>query len=214
MWPKQLQPKPVTWVQIKLVLSPLFVALAFALPPLPLAALALLLTLLVLRSPDGCKQMLRLTKFMSVQFALVLLFYCIRFGFDSWPQALLISSRLYLAVLPGLWFFLSCPQHYVVQAIKPFLSNRNAVVIAATLALLPRLTSEARQLYQLQQLRGAKIAPQDLWRIGAWHDLVTTVLTPLLIQLVRLTQQQELALRARGYHDHTNPTHYPIDETQ
>lgn len=196
-------------VRFKLLLTPLLVAACFMLPVAGLLALGCVLSLLVIRQPEGGKNWLRLFRLMSLQFGLLCLFYLLRFGWQSWPEALLVSARLFLAFLPGLWFFLSTQAHQLVLALRPLMSARSALVLSATLALIPRLTRESQQLYQLQILRGARISLSHFWRLSGWQDLLSTVLQPLLIQLIRLTWQQALAMKSRGYQGNRRPTCYP-----
>ncbi len=202
------------WVTLKLLLTPLLVAACFMLPVVGLVVLAGVLSLLVVCQPKGAEHWLRLFKLMSLQFVLLYLFYLLRFGWQSWPDALLVSARLFLAFLPGLWFFLSTEAHQLVVALRPVMPARSALVLSATLALIPRLSREAQQLYQLQILRGALIRPKHFWQPGGWRDLMNTVLQPLLIQLIRLTRQQALALKSRGYRGNPQPTCYPAFSQQ
>ncbi|WP_051201854.1 energy-coupling factor transporter transmembrane component T [Ferrimonas senticii] len=206
------QPRAVGYTQLKLLLSPLFLAAILAMPAWALLPAALLMLPLLWRAPTGLLQLWRLTKLMAVQFVIVWLFYLLRFGLDSWPAALELSARLYLSLWPGLWFFLTTPQHRIMAALSPWLKPRTVLVVATTLALMPRLVREAHQLYQLQCLRGARIKPKQLWRPSAWLDLINTVLCPLLIQLIQLTKQQEMALRARGYRDGIAPTLFTTED--
>jgi energy-coupling factor transport system permease protein len=124
---------------------------------------------------------------------------------------LTICGRLALAFLPGIWFFLTTPSHLVVAALRPWVSQRMALLISLSLAQLPRVLRSLRRIYAVQRLRGARIRPQDFWRPSAWRDLVLTVLVPVLVQLIRESRQIEVALRARGYEDGIRPTTWPVE---
>ncbi|SDI36484.1 energy-coupling factor transport system permease protein [Ferrimonas sediminum] len=197
--------------RFKLALVPALATAALLLPPWALAPLALLNLGLLLGQPQGVKALSQLSRLVVVQLLLILSLYLIRFGPDSWPDALLLCLRMTLMLVPGLWFFLSTPGHHTLAAIRGWMSDRNALILGASLSQIPLIADEAKELYLLQRLRGAPISSGDLWRPAAWKALATQVLLPLLIRLIRLSQLQATALQARGYCD-DNPrpmTHYP-----
>ncbi|GAA4899345.1 energy-coupling factor transporter transmembrane component T [Ferrimonas pelagia] len=208
MW----QCDPVRLTQAKLILVPLLVVAALMVPVLGLPLMALLLVGLVLKCPGGARQLRRVVLFMSVNWALIIGVYLLKFGVDGVLPAMEVASRVLLAILPGLWFYLSTQSHHVVLALDPWMSVRNAAVLSAALSLLPHLVNETRVLYQLARLRGARIAPKDFTRLHGYRELSETVLLPLIVQLMRYSQQQEIALRCRGYQEQQPVTRFPYKD--
>jgi energy-coupling factor transport system permease protein len=49
-----------------------------------------------------------------------------------------------------------------------------------------------------QRLRGALLAPRDLWRPRAWHDWVGCVGLPLVVRAIRMAEEAALAAEVRG----------------
>jgi len=202
---------PVLRAQLRLSATPLLVLAAFTLPVAGLPVIAAFLIVAILRQPDGRTHLRRLVPVLMIQLVIVGAVYGLRDGVESWPTVLTICGRLALAVLPGIWFFTTTPSNATVAALRSWVSPRMALLISLSLAQLPRVLQSARRIYNVQRLRGARIRPGDFWRPTAWRDLALTVLVPLLVQLVRDSQQLEVALLARGYDDEIRPTVWPLD---
>ena len=201
----------VVVARLRLLATPLLVLAAFTLPAVALPLMALVLIGAILRHPEGPRQLRRLLPVVAIQLLIIGTVYGWRYGLSAWPTVLTICGRLALAVLPGIWFFITTPSHAVVAALRSWLSPRSALLISLSLAQLPRVLQSVRRIYGVQRLRGAHIRPGDFWRPSAWRDLALTVLVPLLVQLVQDCQKLEVALRARGYDDMIRPTIWPLD---
>ncbi|MBY6094551.1 energy-coupling factor transporter transmembrane component T [Ferrimonas balearica] len=197
MW----RPDPVRLTEAKLLAVPLLTLLGLSGPNWLLAPLLLAWLAVLLPLPKGPRQLRRTLLFMLPNWLLISAVYAFKFGVDGLPMAGLISVRILLGILPGLWFYLSTPGQTLIRALDPWLSRRNATVLQAALALLPTMVNEARLLFQLAKLRGAHLSARDFLRPRGYAELGQTVLLPLLVQMMRFSEQQALALRSRGYQE-------------
>ncbi|BDY06838.1 hypothetical protein F0521_38790 [Ferrimonas sp. YFM] len=202
---------PLVRTRFKLVVTPLATSLVLLGPPWLLPPMALLLLWATARCPKGTAALWQLRYIAPVQGTVIALLYLLKFGPGGLTAAALVWSRMMLMLLPGLWFFLSTQSHQVVRALRGILSSHQALILSTTLSLLPRLTREATELYQLQLWRGHPLAPSQFWRPKAWQALTKLVLLPLLIRVIRLSQQQATALQARGYRPDATLTHFPME---
>ncbi|WP_169308332.1 energy-coupling factor transporter transmembrane component T [Ferrimonas aestuarii] len=205
--------KPNTITRIKLLLVPLLSVAALVIPLEALLILAAMNLWAIHRQPNAQRIHYQLFRVMLIQTLMIGLVYLLRFGFERLPDALELSLRMLVMILPGLWYFLSTPSHRTLNALRGVVSDRQALVLSTSLSLMPKLINETKQLYQLQRIRGAAIAPKDMWRFKAWKTLTQQVCLPALIRLIQLTQQQALALKARGFTDNPNQpiSHYPSE---
>ncbi|MBY5921329.1 energy-coupling factor transporter transmembrane component T [Ferrimonas balearica] len=197
MW----RPDPVRLTQAKLLAVPLLTLLGLSGPTDLLAPLGLAWLLLLWHTPKGPRQLRRTLLFMLPNWLLISAVYAIKFGSAGLTEAALVSVRILLGILPGLWFYLSTPGQTLIRALDPWLSRRNATVLQAALALLPTMVNETRLLFRLARLRGAHLSARDFLRPRGYAELGQTVLLPLLVQMMRFTEQQALALRSRGYQE-------------
>ncbi len=195
------RPDPVRITQAKLVAVPLLTLLALSGPSAALAPLGGLWLTLLWRAPDGLRQLRRTLLFMLPNWLLISAVYAVKFGTAGLAEAGWVSVRILLGILPGLWFYLSTPGQTLIRALDPWLSRRNATVLQAALALLPTMVNEAQLLFRLARLRGAHLGPRDFLRPRGYAELGQTVLLPLLVQMMRFTEQQAQALRSRGYQE-------------
>ncbi|WP_051215774.1 CbiQ family ECF transporter T component [Ferrimonas futtsuensis] len=202
---------PVAQTRFKLVVTPLATSLVLLGPPGLLLPMTLLLLWAIVRCPGGSGALWQLRYLALIQGTVIGLLYLLRFGPSGLTAAGLIWGRMMLMLLPGLWFFLSTQSHQVVRGLRGILGSHQALILSTTLSLLPRLTREARELYQLQRLRGHPLAPNQFWHPKAWQALIKLVLLPLLIRMIRLSQQQATALQARGYRPDAPLTHFPME---
>ncbi|MBY6186908.1 energy-coupling factor transporter transmembrane protein EcfT [Marinobacter hydrocarbonoclasticus] len=197
MW----RPDPVRLTQAKLLAVPALTLLGLSGPGVILGPMAVLWFLLLWRAPKGLRQLRRTLLFMLPNWLLISAVYGLKFGAAGLPEAALISVRILLGILPGLWFYLSTPGQTLIRALDPWLSRRNATVLQAALALLPTMVNEAQLLFRLAKMRGAHLTGRDFLRPRGYAELGQTVLLPLLVQLMRFSEQQALALRSRGYQE-------------
>ncbi len=145
----------------------------------------------------------------STQLAFTMLLYLLFHGGEKMVDGAIAVGRLVLAVIPGWWLSISCAPHRIGEVLSWFLPHKWAFVLAACFNLLPHLTKEVREIYQMQVMRGAQIRPKDLLKPKSWSELAYCVLYPLLIQLLKLSKQMALAAQLRHFGQHEKPTHWP-----
>lgn len=180
-----------------------FLAPAAALVPLALVALVLV-----------CHGMYRGGKIggvltlAAVQLTMTLSLYLLLHGMAQLSQGVVVVARIILATLPGWWLCVTVAPERIGEVLSGFLPSKWAFVVAASLSLLPYMTSEIKEIYQIQRLRGAKIAPRDLRHPKNWSELVYCVLFPVLIQLLKLSRQMAIAAQCRHFGRYQHPTHW------
>ncbi|MBY5990706.1 energy-coupling factor transporter transmembrane component T [Ferrimonas balearica] len=192
---------PVRLTQAKLLAVPLLTLLGLSGPLWALGPLALTWLGLLWCAPNGLRQLRKTLLFMLPNWLLISAVYGIKLGWAGLPDAAQVSLRILLGILPGLWFYLSTPGQTLIRALDPWLARRHATVLQAALALLPTLVNEAQLLFRLARLRGAHLRGRDFLRPRGYAELGQTVLLPLLVQLMRFSEQQALALQSRGYRE-------------
>lgn len=143
-----------------------------------------------------------------VQTAFTLTLYLIFHTAADFPSALEALLRLFLAVVPAWWFAVAANPDQTASLLQRLLPYRWAFVVAASFNMLPFMMTELREIYDLQRLRGARISPQQLSNPKHWPEFVRCVLAPLLIQVIKLSQQLALAARSRHFGRHSNPTRW------
>ncbi len=179
---------------------------------LPNAQLPILLGVCFILLIQGCflgGKIKGLILLFSTQFVFTMLLYLLFHGGDRMNEGAIAIGRLVLAVIPGWWLSISCVPHRIGEVLSWFLPHKWAFVLAACFNLLPHLTREVREIYQMQVMRGARITPKNLLKPNNWGELAYCVLYPLLIQLLKLSKQMALAAQLRRFGQHEKPTHWP-----
>jgi energy-coupling factor transport system permease protein len=134
------------------------------------------------------------------QTVVISVLYAIRFEFpESIVPALTISLQLFLALYPGLIFVRSTPQSQIVKALSYIMSNRSAFVLSTSIKFVPLIFGEAREIYELQVLRGARILPRNLIKPSNWPDLVNCVVVPAIIRCFVMAGEIAVAAQARRF---------------
>ena len=82
-----------------------------------------------------------------------------------------------------------------------WLPRRLSFVIFTTLRFLPLLLRDAREIYALQILRGARVRPRDLLNPVNWSELAHSVAIPLLVRTVKISGEVAASARVRGIAD-------------
>lgn len=135
--------------------------------------------------------------------------YAVLWGSSRLDEALLVSFRLVLAFVPPWFLAVRFAPERLGGLFATALPPRWAFVLTASLNALPFLLQEAREIYRIQRLRGARIAPKELLSPGNWGELINTVIAPLLLELFKLSQRQALAAKSRRFGEHPRPTQWP-----
>ncbi|QYK05407.1 energy-coupling factor transporter transmembrane protein EcfT [Shewanella zhangzhouensis] len=143
------------------------------------------------------------------QWLLTSAIYGLFWGSERLGEAALVALRLLLAFLPPWYLAIRFAPERLGAFFANWLSPRWAFVLSASINALPFVLSEARDIYRLQRLRGARIGAKDLVNPLNWQELVHTVISPLLIELLKLSRRQALAAKSRGFGQSANPSHWP-----
>ncbi|QSX35369.1 cobalt ABC transporter permease [Shewanella avicenniae] len=193
-----------------MLLALLLSSAAFFLPDAQLPWLVLVNALLVLHGVINKGRISGLIRYIAMQLVFTVVLYLAIHGGNQVGQGLLAVARIFLAVVPGWWLTHSVSGEAIGELLSKFMPSKWAFVAVASLNLLPFMMNEAREIYQLQLLRGARIAPKQLLNPRNWSELCYCVLFPLLVQLLKLAQQTAIAARARHFGHKLRRTHWRL----
>ncbi|MEI6859266.1 MAG: energy-coupling factor transporter transmembrane component T [Shewanella sp.] len=143
-----------------------------------------------------------------VQLVVTMSLYYLLHGQSKMAQGLIAVLRILLVFIPGWWLSVTTVPEKIAQVLTWVLPVKWAFVIGASISLLPFMTKEIREIYQVQCLRGANITPKALRDPRHWQELMTCVVFPLLIQLLKLSQQMAISAQIRYYGRTKKPTHW------
>lgn len=173
------------------------------LPLLCVANLMLILHGLCLRGSLGV-----IGRVFIVQLTVTMSLYLVFYGKSLLLEGLIAVLRILLAFLPGWWLSIFTVPEKVGRVLTWVLPVKWAFVIGASIGLLPYMSRELREIYQVQCTRGARITPQALRDPRNWQELMTCVVFPLLVQLLKLSQQMALAAQLRFYGKTNKPSYW------
>ncbi|MDR3764756.1 MAG: energy-coupling factor transporter transmembrane component T [Acidobacteriota bacterium] len=151
----------------------------------------------------GWRQMLQDARVVLYQAPLVVAVLLLRQGMAALPAALLVSIRLGLLCLPGLWLQRTTRVSDILAVFGRFLPSRLAFVITMSLHFVPLITREAREIYWLQQLRGARVAPRQLINPLCWAEWCRCLAIPIFMRALHLADEVSVAARQRGIGEDT-----------
>lgn len=133
-----------------------------------------------------------------LQAPLVLAIFFWRDGVAGLSAAAMVSARLALVSLPGLWLQRTTRITDLSRTLSRALPQHLAFVLAMSLRFLPLIAREAREIYGRQQLRGARIQPRDLLNPMHWREASHCMAIPLLMRTLHLADQVAVAAKQRG----------------
>lgn len=151
-----------------------------------------------------------LLRLIMVQLCVTLMLYYFIHGEQRLADGALVVLRLCMAMLPGWWLSNTQPPERLGEVLSWGLPAKWAFVIAASIGLLPYMTREIGEIYQIQCLRGARITARDLRKPSNWPELINCVLLPLLIQLLKLSKQMARAAELRHFGTEKRPSHWHL----
>ncbi len=195
-----------TSILLALVLS----SCAFLLPDQFLITLCVFNAILIMHGLSRKGSIAALIQIFTVQLGITMTLYYLLHGQGQMIQGLIAVLRVMLAFIPGWWLSVTSAPEKIGRVLTWVLPAKWAFVIGASLGLLPFMIKEAREIYQVQCLRGARITSRALRNPRNWHELVTCVLLPLLIQLLKLSKQMATAAQLRYYGTQDKPTHWKL----
>lgn len=161
-------------------------------------ALALACALLYVLARLGPSALRQDCSIVALQAPLVLAVFLFREGTAGLTPALMVSTRLSLASLPGLWVQRTTRACDLARVVGRVLPSRLAFLVTMTLRFLPLIARDAREIYGLQVLRGAPVRPRDLLNPLNWSEACHSLAIPLVIRTLHLADQVSVAARQRG----------------
>ncbi|QDF77309.1 cobalt ABC transporter permease [Shewanella marisflavi] len=201
----------VTWCALAIFLVLALSGGAFLVPQGWLLYLGLTNALLLLQGRYFGGRLKGLAVIFISQLVITSLLYLLLHGAARLPEGVIAVTRILLAMIPGWWLSIVCAPQRIGEVLSYCLPSKWAFVLGACFGLLPYLGQEAREIYQMQVMRGAKIQPKALWRPQNWQELIYCVLYPLLIQLLKLSKQMATAAKLRQFGRARKPTHWPYE---
>ena len=196
------------WTGVALIMTLILSSSAFFIGDNYLIALIICDTLLVLHGVYRRGAIWVLGKVFLSQLVITMSLYYLIHGQDQLAQGAMAVLRVLLAFIPGWWLSVTCRPEKIAEVLTWVLPIKWAFVISASLSLLPAMTREIREIYQIQCLRGARITPKALKDPRNWSELIHCVIFPLLIQLLKLSKQTAVAAQLRHFGKHKNSTHW------
>jgi len=167
-------------------------------PPLWTIALALACALLYALARLGPGALRQDAFLVALQGPLVLLVFVFRDGIGGLTPAILVSTRLSLASLPGLWVQRTTRAADLGNVLSRVFPARLAFLVTMMLRFLPMIARDAREIHALQVLRGAPVRPRDLLNPLNWREACHSLAIPLVIRTLNLADQVSVAARQRG----------------
>jgi energy-coupling factor transport system permease protein len=137
-------------------------------------------------------------RWLVLQGAVVVGLYVVRDGPGGAGAGLRTAMQLGLFFLPGALLLRTTPSAQMLDAIRGRLPRRLAFGLATSLRLLPAFARELHEIWMAQRLRGARLAPREVWRPRAWRDWVSCVGLPLTVRAIRIAEEAALAAEVRG----------------
>ncbi|PKG55175.1 energy-coupling factor transporter transmembrane component T [Shewanella sp. GutDb-MelDb] len=150
-----------------------------------------------------------LLRLAAVQFVTTMGLYYLFHGESQLLEGAVVVLRVLLAMLPGWWLSSTQRPERLGEVLSWGLPHQWAFVIAASLSLLPFMSRELKEIYQIQCMRGARITPKALRNPQNWPEFIYCVLFPLLIQLLKLSKQMAISAQLRHFGDDVKATHWP-----
>lgn len=152
-----------------------------------------------------------LLKLFLIQSLMTVGLYSLFYGGERLFEAMVVVTRIILVMLPSWWLACTQSSHQISQVLNLLLPTKWAFVITTSIKVLPFIGQEARDIYHIQCLRGARITPKALMNPINWYELVQCVLFPLLIQLLSLSKHIAHSANQRHFDKSSTHTHWPFN---
>jgi energy-coupling factor transport system permease protein len=141
------------------------------------------------------------TRWLVVQAGVIALLSWLSRGVEGIGPGLRAGLQIALCFLPGLLVLRTTPSGRLLDGLERRLPRRLAFALAASLRFVPYFARELHEIIGAQRLRGARLAPRDLWSPGSWKDWVECVAVPLAVRAIHTAQESALAAEMRGIGD-------------
>lgn len=153
-------------------------------------------------------------RYIVLQLLFTMALYLAIHGGNKVSEGILAVARILLAIVPGWWLTNTVSTEAIGAILSKVMPTKWAFVVVASINLLPYMANEVREIYQLQRLRGARIAPKQLLNPRNWGEFSYCVIFPLLVQLLKLARQTAVAAQARHFGYHAKRTLWPSQRSE
>jgi len=137
-------------------------------------------------------------RWLAIQGLVIMALMVARDGADGVALGARTAAQIALFFLPGALLLRTTPTMQWVDAVRRFLPPRISFALGASLRFAPFFARELHEIVGAQRLRGARLAPQELWRPRAWRDWVECVGVPLAVRAIHTANEAALAAEMRG----------------
>jgi len=137
-------------------------------------------------------------RWLLLQGAVVVALSALRGGADGALSGLRAAGQIGLFFLPGALLLRTTPTGRILDGVRRVLPPRLAFALATSLRFVPHFSREAHEMWGIQKLRGARLAPRELWRPRAWRDAVACLGVPLAVRTIHTANQVAQAAELRG----------------
>jgi energy-coupling factor transport system permease protein len=117
---------------------------------------------------------------------------------DGLGSGSLTALRIALFFLPGALLLRTTPSLQLVESMRRVLPARFSFAVGASMRFVPYFARELHDIVGAQRLRGARLAPRELWHPGAWRDWVECVGVPMAVRAIHTANEAALAAQVRG----------------
>jgi energy-coupling factor transport system permease protein len=138
------------------------------------------------------------TRWLVVQGLVIALLYLLREGSEGLWRGAQVAVRIALFFLPAALALRTTPARGWSDAAGRLLPERLSFALAASVRFGPYFARELAEIVGAQRLRGARLAPRDLWRPVAWRDWTLCVGVPLAVRVIHAANEAALAAEIRG----------------
>jgi energy-coupling factor transporter transmembrane protein EcfT len=122
----------------------------------------------------------------------------LRAGSGGAAAGLHAAGQIALFFLPGALLLRTTPTGRLLDAVERVLPPRLAFALATSLRFVPFFARELHEILGVQRLRGARLAPRELWRPRAWRDAVECAGIPLAVRVIHTANEVARSAEVRG----------------
>jgi energy-coupling factor transport system permease protein len=137
-------------------------------------------------------------RWLTFQGVIVIALSAAHYGADGLGSGALTALKIALFFLPGALLLRTTPSLQLVDSARRVLPARFSFAVGASMRFVPYFARELHDIVGAQRLRGARLAPRELWRPGAWRDWVECVGVPMAIRAIHTANEAALAAEVRG----------------
>lgn len=136
-----------------------------------------------------------------IQMVIITILYLIKYGSEGlWP-GFRTGMQILLLFLPAAVFLRTTQGSQMMRSLKRMMPERLSFILFTSLRFIPFFAREFREIAMAQRLRGAPIAPRQLWNPIHWKDVFQCLMIPLMVRALKTAKDAALSAEARGFGD-------------